>query len=538
MIITNNRADWRKLAYLFLTEENGQGLVEYVVIFAVISLATTLGLTSVGKSTNNDITELQGGMDPEASEVVFETEDGERISRGFYSSYNPIVIPEVPDKAGTSGKYWSLDGETIATESSIRAAVASGERVTLTPVYTVTLIVDGDAFTISGLGDEFSGIQTHIETPVIIGKVYTIEYCGDRDFCYWRQEQSGEYGRIVSTTRSYSLSLATDLTLSGVAVDDNVSQVVFVNSHNWIVSAQSFEQAEEGLVADDIIVPNAPNYLGREFNGWSINGSNNVYETVAAAGEKTIQEMILTEIIESHTSSIIVKAEYKAPGSVTIQIIPIDEHGQRIFGLSGSDENGVIHRTGTVGYNSITVQNSELASSDTQYYIQYWLARENDSYDNALSTFNNVKYRIISEDTVTIYLVLGTTQGSQVPTAAIQSFYADITEAGVKRIIFISNYNAPEGYEVVERGAFRVANNNTPITVDNYASQGAAKKSDTDTGTGTYTLTNNLNSSSSQTSTWYFRAYMIYITPEGESEIVYSPTLSGSWDSLMAAQAN
>ena len=118
-----------------LADESGQGLVEYVIIMGLVALATTFGLSSVGKGTDNTFTEIQSGYS-DSHEVVFQDENGERISRRFYSSYDPIVMPQAPEKDNATFLGWSLDGENVATEDEIKAKIADNSgRVVVTPIY-------------------------------------------------------------------------------------------------------------------------------------------------------------------------------------------------------------------------------------------------------------------------------------------------------------------------------------------------------------------------------------------------------------------
>ena len=122
--------------YLLLTDESGQGLVEYTFLLGLIALATTFGLTSVGKSTDNSLTEVQGGFS-DSHEVVFQDENGEQISKRFYGTYDPIVFPKTPKKAQSPFVGWSLDGENKSSEEDIHEAIASeSKKLTLTPLYS------------------------------------------------------------------------------------------------------------------------------------------------------------------------------------------------------------------------------------------------------------------------------------------------------------------------------------------------------------------------------------------------------------------
>ena len=493
----------------------------------MLSLATTLGLTSLGKSTNDEITELQGGMDPDASEVVFETEDGERISRGFYSSYNPIVIPEVPDKAGTSGKYWSLDGETIATESSIRTAATSGERLVLSPIYTVTLTVDGEAFTISGLGEEFSGIQTHISTEVIIGKYYTISFCGDSNFHYWKMcDARLTYDRLLSTNPVYEFKTATDLHIVASSQRQNMTEVCFLSSENIY---ESSDYTVNNATSDLIALPSGrPNYSGRIFDGWTINGSGLYSE------EEIGVELANRLNSEAPSSLYLVRAHFvviTTPIDVTINFATIE--GNRVASIVG--DSVTITLSGT-GYKTITLADSEIPEG---YSVWYWLIG-NYSVGSSIENVDRTSYskttriNIISSTRPTTFtVVVGEEEIEPVATAAIQPL-VKYEDNGIKKMACVNVYFVPSGNSVVEKGVFYTTDPTLVefLNVEEFASyEGIKRARSTKADLGTVTLTKTMKTDEDLAATWYLRSYIVY-QANGVSYVAYSSVHSGNYDSL------
>lgn len=503
MIITNNRADWRKLAYLFLTGENGQGLVECVVILAVISLATTLGLCSVGKSTNNDITELQGGMDPNASEVVFQTEDGERISRGFYSSYNPIVIPEVPDKEGTSGKYWSLDGETIATEEEIRSAMTSGRQIVLSPIYAVNLTVTGSGFKIAGFEDDPDGsiVRTNLSREVIIGKTYTLTYCSDELFLYWKDGLE----HIVSTNQNnYSFALATNKTLVAVSkLDDNSVEVYFTGASNQVYSTHNY--AKETIDNTTIDIPvQVPTHIGRTFVGWKVPGYENPMTGQA------LKDAIKMAVKNATGASINVKAEFKAPDETIPVTIIVD--GNTVETIAAS-----------IGLYSYKL--------NTQENVKWYYVDENN--EMLISESKLVYYQVTDKDTA-ITLKAVTSDEASAPLAVIERFYSEKTASGEYKIYIIGLTSVPQGFTGVERG---ILYSTTPKDEESLVRENINNgviASSTSGGAGSYNQTFTMKEKNLDR-VLYIRAYVSYTDAQGE-HVAYSDVMSGSYNSQLISQ--
>jgi hypothetical protein len=478
----------------------------YYLWYTVVNMSKfALSLSTNDSTAPNAVTGAGRYVEGEQVTVVATAGTGYNFA-GWYA--NDVLV-------STSANY------TFPMPASRYALVAFFTQSSESVATVLKLEVTAPKFTITGIG--LDGIdQTHIYSDATIGTEYTVKYTGTEKFLYW---QNGNR-RIVSRSETYSFKLATDTVLMAVTTNTDLAsrEVRYLNYSDQLLYAAYYNGETS---KENIYVPAAPYYLGASFLGWCVNGGDYI------ATEEQLREEIHALLSADEKPDFIELTPYyevdNAPVNVLITLI--DKDGNTVTTADGADH---ITANGKIGYNSITLSESKVPNG---MFIQYWLADGVDIRpENALSKNNTVKIRITSAEQIKLRVVVDTTQGVIKPTAAVQDLYSFYD--GVKHLAFLASFNIPEGFTIIEKGLFRAQNDNNAahMTIGTYAANGITKIVAQESGSSTYAYTLNLKSAASQTSTWSFRAYIVYSYTNEHGETVteeaYSPVATGNYDTM------
>lgn len=357
------------------------------------------------------------------------------------------------------------------------------------PSGTASLSVTGNAFKVN---DDDTQYTDSYSGEITLGKSVTLTYTGGDKFLYWKDENDN----ILSKGEVYTFTFLGNTKVIAVAVNDSMTGtafVEFVSAYGQVMMAETYESDS------DITLPQGPLKMGQMFQGWSLDGE-------VAATPDDIKSKISSGVTNIRLTPLYVQADMKY--SITIF-------------ADGTEESTVNVDIGT----SYAVYAPEIAGKQ----FAYWSS--DSAGENVLSYSQH--YVVRASWHVTLYAIYADTEEEieKIPTVVVtqKGWYVENASRGVR---FVSTYDVPEGYTILETGAIysidtRYGEENAEETFIIGGENIRQKKASVSNSYGTYTLAVDMGGNLS--AEVYFRGYVIVENERnGALETYYSEIAADS----------
>lgn len=416
---------------------------------------------------------------------------------GNYSAGDPVTVT-ASAVDGYAFLGWFLDGVRVS-ESYTYSFTAEAD-VTLIARYqgygTATLTLNNTKL-VSVNGEILNGDDYSV--TLLTGTEITLSYVGtEENFIRWCNESNMTMSTAVSMTfpliRSMTVSALTTDGTSESTTSGYDSFVEFVSRDRQVMQASIWNSLDP---VDSHPLPVGPSRTGMQFNGWSLDG----VQEVDAAG--------ILAAIGAENRHIVLQPLYSATNETCTVLVYHDGIPQTWYVQKGV---------------TMTVSAMELYGKT----FDHW---EN---ENGVVLSMQPTYSLLIAGDQTLYAVYATeSTGAQSPVLAFTGVNA-VNDGTAHKIAFHVTRSVPEGYTVdtllvlvSDNPEFGQDGAEQNMVVGNGIPQAVATVT-----TPTGTLTVNKRAADDNT-VYYARGYMLVTDPTGEQTEIYTPIVSGSYTGLM-----
>ena len=173
-------------------------------------------------AASSDVLTAHYDTEIEKAIVIWESDYGQVIGRGFYSADDTIIAPAVPSRLGYTAVGWNMGADKI------KAAIAGGQKmITVRPEYTA----ETKQYTVMVVGGILEGETGTTSKLYKVNEVATVtanDATSGEKFSHWIGYPTGkeEEEKILSYSATYKFYVSQDYTVKAVFVKEGDAVVV------------------------------------------------------------------------------------------------------------------------------------------------------------------------------------------------------------------------------------------------------------------------------------------------------------------------